>query len=334
MLAPLRENLTYKLLALGFAIALHFYVVGQENPVQTRTLLVPLTVRGLPPDLIFDEKNAPQISVTLSGPTDLLKDLPAADVTAAIDVSRDRAGRNVPKAVQVLLPPSETGISVEAQPRVVAVTLQAKEKRSVAITASDPGTPPAGYRFRPARITPRYALIEGSQEMVDQVRQVAVNVDAGDTVGTIDNDFPVVALDSQGAQVSGVTVLPTSAHVRITMGKVPAAKTLIVSANLTGSLPYPGRVSGIDITPQTLTVTGRPEALSQAYTVQTAPIDLSGITADVTRQVPCLPPPGLVITGPAQVTVTVHVTSQAPPAVTPPAVAPPAVVTPNETPPP
>ncbi len=326
MLAHLRENLAYKLLALGFAIALHFYVVAQEDPSQSRTILVPLVARGLPPDLIFDEKSAPQVSVTLTGPADLLNHLPDADVTAEIDVSRDRPGRNVPKSVRVILPPSETALSAEAQPRVVAVTLAARERRSVPITASDPGTPPAGYRFRPAQITPHNALIEGSQDAVDSVRQIVVNADGGDAVGTIDNDFPVVALDGQGAQVSGGVITPTSAHVRIAMAKVPAAKTLIVSANLTGTLPYPGRVTGIDINPESLTVTGRPEALSQAYTVQTAPIDLSGVTADLTRQVPCTPPPGLVITGPNQVTVTVHVA--APP--TPPAVVMPTVVTPSE----
>lgn len=329
MFATLRENLAYKLLALGFAIALHFYVVGQENPAQTRTILVPLTARGLPPNLIFDEKSAPQISVTLSGPTDLLNHLPDADVTAAIDVSKDHAGKNAPQTVQVILPPSETGVSAEAQPRVVAVTLAAREKRTMAITASDPGTPPAGYRFRPAKITPRSAVIEGSQEMVDSVRQVVANVDGGSSIGTIDSDFPVVALDVQGAQVNGVTVTPTSAHVRIEMGKVPAAKTLIVSANVRGSLPYPYKIIGIDISPETVTVTGRPEALSQVYTVQTEPIDLSGATADVTRQVSCLAPPGLVITGTRLVTVTVHIASQPVPPVPVPA-SPPTVVTPNE----
>ena len=205
-------------------------------------------------------------------------------------------------------------------------------KRSIVITASDPGTPPAGFRFRPARVTPRFALIEGSQESVSSVQQIVANVDGGSSIGTIDNDFPVVALDGQGAQVNGVTVTPTSARVRIEMGKVPAAKTLIVSANLIGTLPYPYKVTGIDISPQAVTVTGRPELLSQAYTVQTAPIDLSGVTSDVTRQVSCTPPPGLALPGTSQVTVTVHIASPPAPAISPsPAQgSPPVIITPNE----
>ena len=333
MLARFRENLIYKLLALGFAVALHFYVAGQENPAQSRTVYVPLAARGLPPSLLFDAKAAPQIAVTLSGPADLLNRLPDADVTAAVDLSKAHAGKNAPLTLQVILPPSEIGMSAEAQPSAVAVTLSTRVKRSIIITASDPGTPPAGYRFRPARITPRFALLEGSQESVDSVQQVVANADGGSSIGTIDNDFPVVALDGQGAQVNGVTVTPTSARVRIEMEKVPAAKTLIVSANLIGALPYPYRVTGVDISPQTVTVAGRPELLSQAYTVQTVPIDLSGVTADVTRQVACTPPVGLAVAGPSQVTVTVHIAAPPPSTVPPPTVpgSPPATTTPEET---
>jgi YbbR domain-containing protein len=138
------------------------------------------------------------------------------------------------------------------------------------------------------------------------VRQVVANVDEGNAVGTIDGDFPVVALDGQGAQVGGVTVTPTTAHVHITMGKVPAARVLFVSANYLG-VRYPYRVTGIDISPQSVTVTGRPELLAHASTVLTAPIDLSTATGDVTRQVVCMPPPGLAISGPDRVTVTFHI---------------------------
>src|SRR5579862_1366126 len=112
MFARLRENLIYKLLALGFAIALHFYVIGQENPPQTRTILVPLTARSVAPNLIFDDKTAPQVSVTLTGPADLINRLPEADVTAIVDLSRARAGKNVALPVHVNLPLSESVLMV------------------------------------------------------------------------------------------------------------------------------------------------------------------------------------------------------------------------------
>ena len=50
MPAFLRENLPYKLLALAFAVLLHFYVVNQQTP--GRLLTVPLTLRNLPTDVL------------------------------------------------------------------------------------------------------------------------------------------------------------------------------------------------------------------------------------------------------------------------------------------
>ena len=53
----LRDNLPYKLLALAFAVLLHFYVASQQNPA--RLLTVPLTLRNLPPDCCRTGRAAP-----------------------------------------------------------------------------------------------------------------------------------------------------------------------------------------------------------------------------------------------------------------------------------
>lgn len=319
MFARLRENLIYKLLALGFAIALHYYVVAQEPPPPSRLVRVQLTPRGLPPNLLFDAKSAPPISVTLTGPAEVLNRVPDADVTASVDLSQAHAGKNPPKPVQVVLQPGESGLTIDVQPAAVAITLSAKAKRKMTIAASDPGTPPAGFIFHAAQITPRTATIEGPREEVASVKQVVANVEAEGAVGTIDNDFSLVALDQQGAQVHGITLTPASAHVLIKMDRVPSSRTLFVDANVTGAPAYPYKVTGVDVSPQVVTVAGRPEVLSSVGSVLTEPINVSGVTADVTRKVNCITPPGLEISGSKKVTVTVHVVSEPAPIATPPA---------------
>jgi YbbR domain-containing protein len=328
MFVRFRENLFYKVFALCFAIALHFYVVGQENPTQPRIIVVPLTARSIPADLIFDDKTAPQISVTLIGPADAVSRLPEADVVAWVDLSRAHKGKNVGLRVHVDPPPGGSAVTVsDPQPQTLTLTLPARATRRVQIGTGNPGTPPAGFMFEPAKVTPKYATLIGSQDAVNSVQQVVANVDGGTAIGTIDNDFPVVPLDSQGAQVN-VPVTPQIAHVRIVMRRVPAAKILLVSPNLVGAPPYPYKVTGIDVSPQNVTVTGRPELLAQAYNIQTSPVDISGATADVTRQVTCVLPLGVMLSGTGQVTVTVHIAAQPTPST--PAPSGPTVITPTE----
>jgi YbbR domain-containing protein len=327
MFVSFRENLFYKVFALCFAIALHFYVVGQENPPQPRIIMVPLTARRIPADLIFDDKTAPQISVTLTGPADAVSRLSEAAVVAQVDLSRAHKGKNVGLKV-IVLPLGGSDVTVsDYEPQSLSLTLPARATRRVQITAGNPGTPPAGFMFQPAKVTPKYATLIGSQDAVDSVQQVVANVDGGTAIGTIDNDFPVVPLDGQGAQVN-VPVTPQIAHVHILMTRVPAAKTLLVSPSLVGEPPYPYKVTGIDVSPQNLTVTGRPELLAQAYNIQTSPVDISGATSDVTRQVTCVVPLGVMLSGTGQVTVTVHIAAQ--PTPTTPAPSVPTVVTPTE----
>lgn len=310
MLASLRENLLYKLLALAFALALHFYVAGQTNPASSRTLLVPLAAQNVPAGLIWDERSAPHVAVTVSGPTDDLSRLTAGEVTAYVDLKNARAGKNPGLAVQTSLAPESGGVSIapgDVQPVALTLSLEAKIRRHLLITVTPPGTAPLGYAFRTPDVVPTAATVEGSREGVGAVAQLAVKADADASAGAVDDDLPIVALDASGGQVEGVVVSPASVHVHIALARVPAAKTLLVSPMLTGTPPYPYKVTDVQVSPASVTVTGRPDVLARAATVPTVAIDLSGATADVTRQVPCALPSGVSAVGPSAVTVTVRI---------------------------
>lgn len=313
MLAALRENWKYKLLALVCALALHTYVVGQSAIGQTRSLIRPLTLYNAPPNLLVDEKSLPQITITLDGAADDMARLADTAVTASVDLSHAHAGQNGTFPVHITLPPGlGSSVSADPQPSVVPLNLQPKSSRRLLISATEPGTPPAGYAFRPPLVTPRRAAVEGSRAAVSSVQQLIIKVD-DDTVGTVDDSFPVVALDSDASPVDGLTITPATAHVRIEMVRVPVSRTLLVSPNVTGLPAFPARVSGIQVSPPTLTVTGRSDRLARVGTLDTAAIDVSGATGDLVRQVACVPPPGLALVGSGIVTVTVRIAAPPPP---------------------
>ncbi len=324
MLLRLRENLLYKLLALGFAFALHFYASNLLNPPQSRTLSVPLTPRNLPPDLLWP-KPAPQVTVTLTGPADQLNRIADSAVTVFVDLSRAVSGKPLVLPVRVGPQPAEPGVGLEAEPRSVSLTLVPKSAKWLPLSASAPSAPPVGYTFRAPVVSPRRAKVVGIREAVDAVQQLVVNIDGGPTVGTIDDDFPVIALDGQNNQLPDITIKPATAHVRIEMARVPDTKTLIVSPVVTGAPPFPFQITRVDVSPQTAVVSGRPDLLGQTSTLPTAPVDVSGSTTDVTRQAPLALPSGLTPVGAATVTVTVHIAAPQPsptPGAAPPLVTP------------
>lgn len=306
----IRHNFGYKLLCLFFAVVLHFYTAGLINARPPHILVLPLTVRNLPPNLILDDKSLPSVTVTLDGPPDDINRLTDTTVTAWVDLSHARSGQTPPLTVHLAGLPAD--VSAESDPRPVALLLQQRHRRQLPISADDIGIAPATFAFTPPIITPREAVITGTHDAVNSVVRLVAQADPDQTVGAVDDDFPIVALDATGSPVGDVTVTPPTAHVRMEMARAMSRKTLIVSANVKGMLPVPFRFGNIEVSPATVVAEGRSEQLAPVGTLTTQPIDVSGATADVVRRVEPLVPPGLTLSPRGPITVTVHVI--APPA--------------------
>ncbi len=305
-----RHNFGYKLLCLFFAVGLHFYAAGLISAHPPHILILPLTPRNLPPNLILDDKALPSVTVTLDGPPDDIGRLTDTTVTAWVDLSHARAGQTPPLTVH--LSPLPAAVTVESDPHPVALLLQPRRRRQLPVSADDIGIAPASYAFTTPVITPREGVITGTREAVNSVVRLVAQADPDQAAGAVDDDFTLVALDAAGSPVGDVTVTPPTAHVRMEMARALARKTLIVSANVKGMLPAPYRFGNIEVAPATVLAEGRPEQLAPIGTLTTQPIDVSGATSDVVRRVEPLVPPGVTLTPRGPITVTVHVI--APPA--------------------
>jgi len=327
MLPALRHNFGYKLLALFFAVVLHFYVAGLSNARPPHILILPLTVRNLPPSLLLATTDLPSVTLTLDGSSEEIARLSDATVTAWVDLSHARPGTTSPLPVHVAgLPPS---VSVENDPPPAALQLEPRRRRQLPVEASGIGIAPAGYSFGPPIITPREAVITGTRAAVGSVARLAAQADPDQTPGAVDEDFTITALDASGSPVGDVTVTPPTVHVRLDLDRALSRKTLIVSANVIGTLAAPYRFGNIEVSPATVTAEGRPNQLAAVGTLTTRPIDVSGATKDIVERALPIVPAGLTLSPSGPITVTIHVI--APPVVVPvvPPAAPPTAPAPN-----
>ena len=140
-----RHNFGYKLLCLFFAVVLHFYAAGLINARPPHILILPLTVRNLPPNLILDDKSLPSVTLTLDGPPDEISRLTDTTVDGLGGPLPCAAGQTPPLTVHLSGLPAD--VTVESDPRPVALLL----------AAAPP--PPASHqrrrhRHRARRLTP------------------------------------------------------------------------------------------------------------------------------------------------------------------------------------
>ena len=309
MLASLRNNFGYKLVSLIFACLLHFYVSGQINSRPTSPILVHLAARSLPPNLILDDKDLPMVTLTLDGPPEEVARVTDSNMSAWIDLSHARAGMTTPLSVHITPLPLtlRSDVSLEYEPHTILLTLQPRRSRELPISAAGIGTPPHGSTFRSPVINPKEALVTGSRDSVNAIARLVAEADPDLLPGSVDDDFTLIALDSKGTPVSDVQVIPPTAHVRMDTVEVGSSKKLLVSPDIRGTPTLPYRFGNMEVTPRFLLVEGPPEKIAGIGTISTSPVDVTGATSDVTRQVQPILPPGvrLIETGP--LTVTVHI---------------------------
>lgn len=305
MFSALRYNFGYKLIALLFAVILHFYVAGLINTRPPHLLILPMSVRNLPPSLMLNADDLPSVTLTLDGSAEEISRLSDTTVTAWVDLSHAKPGATSPLPVHIAgLPPS---VSVETDPPLLTLQLEPRRRRQMPIGADDIGTAPAGYSFSPPSITPREAVITGSRTAVNSVVRLVAQADPDQVPGAVDDDFQIAALDASGSPVGNVTILPTTAHVRLEAVRSLSRKTLIVSANVVGTLAVPYRFGNIEVSPATVVAEGRPELLAAIGTLTTRPINVAGATKDVVQRVEPLVPAGLSLSPSGPITVTIHV---------------------------
>ncbi len=305
MIAALRHNFGYKLLAVFFACFVHFYAAGLINAHPPHVLILPLTVRNLPPTLMLDEKDTPSVTLTLDGPPEEISHLTDATVTASVDLSHARAGQTAPLPVHLSGMPAD--VSAESDPGPLSLLLQPRSRRQFPISADNIGIAPSHYTLAAPSVVPREAVISGTSEAVSAVVRLVAQADPDQAAGAVDDDLTIAALDSSGAPVGNVTVTPASVHVHRDLMRVLARKTLVVSPNLVGSPPAPYRFGSLTVAPSAVTAEGSPEDLAAMGMLTTSPIDLSAATTDVVRRVEPVVPAGVSLSARGPITVTIHI---------------------------
>ena len=127
------RNLGLKVVALALAVGAWWFVTGESKVLVSYT--VPLEIRNVPKGLTVTNKPERQVEVRLSGPSSLLSGMRPAEISAGVDLSAAKGGRQSftldDRAVKV--PP---GIKVQRIfPSSVEVILDRTERRTVPVAA-------------------------------------------------------------------------------------------------------------------------------------------------------------------------------------------------------
>ena len=179
--ARLREYLfadaKLKLLALLVVLVIWFSVAGQTRQVAPITIQnVAVSLDSLPPQYAVTSTDPTEVSVTVQGPEDQLRELRIAVATRSSDMMAHADLANLTEGVQLArltvkgLPDGVTLKKIE--PDSVRVTLDPIRTKVVKVEPRFAGSLPDGYKLTSAKTEPEAVTLSGPQTILDTIDKV------------------------------------------------------------------------------------------------------------------------------------------------------------------
>ena len=222
---------------------------------------------------------------------------------ASVDVQPGGQPQTVPVTVVALEPQIQV---VDFQPREVQVSLDPVATRELPVNVTL-GSVPEGLNIGPPQTEPSTVTIRGASSRVDAVTSVVARVAIDASALNVDREIDLVAVDSNGNQITNVEIDPERARVRIAVARQLANRTLPVVPVITGQPAAGFRVTSVSVEPLTRTVSGEEATVSQLETADTEPIDISGRNRDLEASVRIALPAGVSVAGSDTVRVVVTI---------------------------
>ena len=314
MRSPLRwllGNLSTLILSFALAVVVWISAVTAANPNIERVRSVSLDVVGLDPDKLVTSNIPEQVRVTLRAPTSVMDSITSTDqaVRAWVDVSGLEAGTHEIEIVANVEANYQPADVTQVSPQIITVTLEPLLSRTMPVQLEVDGEPAVGYQKGQPTYEPASVTISGAESLVSNVEEVQASLDISGATETFDTDLPVVALDSQGEPVNGLTLTPGEIQINQPIFLQGGYRNVIVRV-ITAGQPASGyKLTNITVSPLNVVVfSSNPQLVNDlpGY-VETVPVELEGVEDDFDTFVALNVPEGVSVVGDQAVLVRVSI---------------------------
>lgn len=303
-MTPLRwliSNLSTLFLAFALALVVWISAVTAADPNIERTRLVSLEILGLDPNMLVVGTIPTQVRVILEAPTSVMESLNSSEnaVTAWVDVAGLDPGTYELEVQTQISPGFQPVRSKQVIPEFVTLRLESLVTRSFPVSLEINGEPTVGYLKGTPRYSPTSVTVSGAASLVSQIAEIRASLDISAAIETINRDLPLIALDSSGAPVKGVTISPPEINVTQPIILQYGYRNVIVRVVTEGQPANGYKLTNITVSPLNVVVfSSDPQLVNDlpGY-VETEPIDLSGAEDDVDTFVGLNLPPGVSVVG-------------------------------------
>jgi len=168
-LAP-TENWLLKVLAVGFALVLWFFVMGEQN--LEKGFAVPLELQSVPEGMVVSNDVPRLIDVRISGPRTVLLNLQASELSLTLDLKGLPPGITSFKRLDERFRLPRTLKVTRMAPAVIDVRLERVRNKKVPVKVTLAGDPPEGYKVVSVIATPMRVVVTGAESELKSVNEI------------------------------------------------------------------------------------------------------------------------------------------------------------------
>ncbi len=302
----------FPLKAVAILIAIVFAVANAQNAAPREIVVqfdgrVPVERPEVPAGFVLRGQLG-DVSVSLRGPEGLADRMGLADLHATIDLAGIDASRPEPLDAKVVVTVANDAVKVvDVTPPTVSVRLERITSRTVAVQTKFANEPPKGSQAAQTSVSPKEVRVIGPESAIAQIAAVFATVRFGDVTTDLTQSVPAIPVDANGVPVDGLQVEPGVVVVSVPLLPTATTRTVPVLWSLHGAVANGYWVSRVTTDPVAVTITGEQSVLAQVERVETAAIDLTGLSAAKTFNIALVLPDGASLLKPTDVSVTVTV---------------------------
>ena len=292
-LSPKRRPINWTLLVASFVISILLWMFVGAQTSQFRTISVDVRSQGADSDRFFVRKIPDSVSATLRGTQSQLAAISPQSVQAYVDLSGAKPGRN---EYPIRLFPEQVQQLLSDFPRTVMVDIEPIIQRDLPVTVESSGElPDSNFVINDISAKPSRVLVKGPKSEIDQIEKVRAVLPLGQVEMDRVAPYPidVVALTRDNRPMQYVRCIPLQINVTASMVVASVEKEAFVNAKLVGSPASEFQVLDCQIDPPRVTVSGSASLLAKLTTLETEPIDVSGLSGTTTVEVAVNPPMGV-----------------------------------------
>jgi YbbR domain-containing protein len=208
----LRKNLGLKGLALGLAVILWWFVAGESNVHVGYA--VPVEIRNIPSGMAITNKVDRQVDVRLAGPPTLINTLQQNEISAAVDLSGAKAGREtIPLSERSVKVPA--GVFVErVYPAYIEVVLEKLERKTVPVLPQIKASSKVRDRIAKTEVDPPSLEVEALPDEFSRLKTLTTEEIAPETTEGVFTARARVNLPEGHAKIVGNPNVLVTIHFR------------------------------------------------------------------------------------------------------------------------